>query len=183
MGQDPIINVVLAYGFAAICIELPAGSPTLTCVCVRPNMRRENWGAKLKTQELAMTPTKWDKVKAIFGVKSAERFGQAGPAIKREQAVGSQSETQTVDPMASGKSTVDCLGPPIIPALHGPLPRKASHSLAFGQIVAGRFEILRFINSGGMGEVYEAWDSELRERIALKTIRPEIASSPSAIER
>jgi serine/threonine protein kinase len=55
--------------------------------------------------------------------------------------------------------------------------------LAFGQIVAGRFEILRFINSGGMGEVYEAWDSDLRERIALKTIRPEIASSPSVIER
>jgi Tol biopolymer transport system component len=34
-----------------------------------------------------------------------------------------------------------------------------------------------------MGEVYEAWDSELRERIALKTIRPEIASSPSVIDR
>ncbi|MBV9483849.1 MAG: protein kinase [Acidobacteria bacterium] len=47
----------------------------------------------------------------------------------------------------------------------------------------GRFRIVRFINSGGMGEVYEAWDSELGERVALKTIRPEIASFPPVIER
>jgi eukaryotic-like serine/threonine-protein kinase len=130
-----------------------------------------------------MTPTKWDQLKAMFGVKLSKRFRQAGSAVERGQAVGSQSETQTDDPMASGKSTVDYLGPPIMPAPYRPLPRKAFHSLTFGQIVAGRFEILRFINSGGMGEVYEAWDSELRERIALKTIRPEIASSPSVIER
>jgi serine/threonine protein kinase len=34
-----------------------------------------------------------------------------------------------------------------------------------------------------MGEVYEAWDPDLRERIAVKTIRPEIAADPSVIER
>lgn len=51
------------------------------------------------------------------------------------------------------------------------------------RIVAGRFRIHRFIASGGMGEVYEAWDSELRERVAIKTIRPDLAQSTAVIER
>ncbi|HEV2575710.1 MAG TPA: protein kinase [Acidobacteriaceae bacterium] len=52
-----------------------------------------------------------------------------------------------------------------------------------GSTVAGRFQIHRFIAGGGMGEVYEAWDTELRERVAIKTIRPELAQSPSVIDR
>ena len=52
-----------------------------------------------------------------------------------------------------------------------------------GSTVAGRFQIHRFIARGGMGEVYEAWDSELRERVAIKTIRPDFAQSSAVIER
>ena len=40
--------------------------------------------------------------------------------------------------------------------------------VAPGQTVADRFEILRFIDEGGMGEVYEAEDRVLGERVALK---------------
>ena len=39
-----------------------------------------------------------------------------------------------------------------------------------GSLIANRFEILRFLNRGGMGEVYEAWDAELKERVALKAV-------------
>jgi serine/threonine protein kinase/tetratricopeptide (TPR) repeat protein len=52
-----------------------------------------------------------------------------------------------------------------------------------GQFIANRFVVSRFIARGGMGEVYEAWDTELKERIALKTIRPELASSAEVLER
>lgn len=52
-----------------------------------------------------------------------------------------------------------------------------------GTTVAGRFQIHRFIARGGMGEVYEAWDSELRERVAIKTIRPDLAQSVAVIDR
>jgi eukaryotic-like serine/threonine-protein kinase len=50
-------------------------------------------------------------------------------------------------------------------------------------VVAGRFTINRFIARGGMGEVYEAWDSELKERVALKTVRPELSGVPEILER
>ncbi|HEV2691139.1 MAG TPA: serine/threonine-protein kinase, partial [Bryobacteraceae bacterium] len=50
-----------------------------------------------------------------------------------------------------------------------------------GQILSGRYCIVRFINRGGMGEVYEAEDLELHEHVALKTLRPEIAGDAPSI--
>src|SRR5262249_23246574 len=58
-----------------------------------------------------------------------------------------------------------------------------SPALSAGRVLAGRFKIVRFIARGGMGDVYEAEDLELRERVALKTVRPEIAGAPQALER
>jgi len=52
-----------------------------------------------------------------------------------------------------------------------------------GQILAGRFKIIRFVARGGMGEVYEAEDQELNERVAVKTARLEGAQSEHDIER
>ncbi len=40
--------------------------------------------------------------------------------------------------------------------------------VSIGQLVADRFRIVRFIAEGGMGEVYEAQDTALGERVALK---------------
>jgi eukaryotic-like serine/threonine-protein kinase len=54
---------------------------------------------------------------------------------------------------------------------------------AKGQILAERFRILRFVARGGMGEVYEAEDLELNERVALKTVRFEMADNERVIER
>jgi eukaryotic-like serine/threonine-protein kinase len=59
----------------------------------------------------------------------------------------------------------------------------APPALAEGRLLAGRFRIVKFIDRGGMGDVYEAEDLELRERVALKTVRPEIAGVPQAMER
>ena len=52
-----------------------------------------------------------------------------------------------------------------------------------GDLVAGRFRIVRFIARGGMGEVYEAEDIELVEHVALKTLRPGIAQNERTIRR
>ena len=42
------------------------------------------------------------------------------------------------------------------------------------QVLCGRFEVQAFLGEGGMGQVWEALDLELRESIAIKTIRAAI---------
>jgi serine/threonine protein kinase/Flp pilus assembly protein TadD len=51
------------------------------------------------------------------------------------------------------------------------------------EVISDRYRVVRFIARGGMGEVYEVEDWELRARIALKTVAPERASSPKQISR
>ena len=52
-----------------------------------------------------------------------------------------------------------------------------------GDILCQRFHILRAVGSGGMGQVFEAHDSELAVNVALKLIRPEVAANPQALAR
>ena len=62
-------------------------------------------------------------------------------------------------------------------------PPSTVTALSIPDVVAGRFRIVRYISEGGMGTVYEAEDLQLHERIALKTIRPSVASDQHAIDR
>ena len=64
-----------------------------------------------------------------------------------------------------------------------PDPAARTQQLSESQVLAGRFRIVRYIAGGGMGEVYEAEDQELHERVAVKTIRAEILGQPNAMAR
>lgn len=63
--------------------------------------------------------------------------------------------------------------------------QKALDAPAFspGEVLAGRYRVERFIARGGMGEVYEVDDLELKERVALKTVRSEVAQDALTVER
>ncbi|MEZ5362979.1 MAG: serine/threonine-protein kinase [Bryobacterales bacterium] len=52
-----------------------------------------------------------------------------------------------------------------------------------GATVAGRFEVIRLLGRGGMGEVYEARDLTLKDRVALKTMRADWLGEPAARRR
>jgi serine/threonine protein kinase len=52
-----------------------------------------------------------------------------------------------------------------------------------GTLVGQRYLIVHFIARGGMGEVYEAFDRELQERVALKTVSSTACDNPSAVRR
>jgi serine/threonine protein kinase len=53
------------------------------------------------------------------------------------------------------------------------LPSKPAFSP--GDVVAGRYRIVRALGSGGSGEVYEAHDTGLGGTVALKTLKPNLA--------
>jgi eukaryotic-like serine/threonine-protein kinase len=55
--------------------------------------------------------------------------------------------------------------------------------LPTGTVLANRYEILQLLGEGGMGAVYKARDTELDRIIALKVIRPELASNPEILQR
>jgi len=62
-------------------------------------------------------------------------------------------------------------------------PRGFQNELPVGHVLVGRYEILARLGQGGMGTVYRVLDRELDRVVALKTIRPDLASNSAALRR
>jgi serine/threonine-protein kinase len=52
-----------------------------------------------------------------------------------------------------------------------------------GTVFADRYEIIEVLGSGGMGQVYRVDDTKVKEEVAIKLIRPEVAADTKTIER
>ncbi|MFP4082112.1 MAG: protein kinase domain-containing protein [Candidatus Aminicenantes bacterium] len=55
--------------------------------------------------------------------------------------------------------------------------------LTRGTTLADRYEIIEELGKGGMGRVYRVEDTKLKQEVALKLIKPEIAKDKKTIER
>ena len=53
-----------------------------------------------------------------------------------------------------------------------------------GQIIANRYEIIRIIGQGGMGDVFQGRDRQTGDLVAIKLLKPDIvAEMPDLLER
>jgi len=55
--------------------------------------------------------------------------------------------------------------------------------LSTGSTLAGRYQIIEELGKGGMGRVYKVFDTKIKEKVALKLIKPEVASDKDTLER
>jgi len=131
---------------------------------------------------MELTPQQWENVKALFEIaleKSPSERNSFLAGAAQDPAVRGEVERLLAHHVESG----GFLSRPAVAAAVAPLPKAQTQSFSGGDFVAQRFRIIRFLARGGMGEVYEAADLELHERVALKFIRSELLDDPKALER
>jgi tRNA A-37 threonylcarbamoyl transferase component Bud32/tetratricopeptide (TPR) repeat protein len=55
--------------------------------------------------------------------------------------------------------------------------------LTTGSTFAGRYQVIEELGHGGMGRVYKVQDTDIKEKVALKLLRPEITLDKETVER
>jgi serine/threonine protein kinase/Tfp pilus assembly protein PilF len=127
-----------------------------------------------------MTPELWQRLKPLFHAALEEDTQNRAAFIN--SACGSDLELKMhLEQLIQAEQRKTGLLDAPLADLNGFLDERGSRFKP-GELVLGRFRIIRAIGKGGMGEVYEAEDLQLGT-IALKTIRHGIASSSDAFER
>jgi len=127
-----------------------------------------------------MTSELWQRLKPLF--HAALDRGPAERAEFIENACPNDPELkfQLIALVRAEEQGTESLASPLVnlPGLLDKEPVRFHE----GQVILDRFRIVRSIDKGGMGEVYEATDLQLGT-IALKTIRQDIVSSRNVFER
>src|SRR5438128_4704851 len=124
---------------------------------------------------MEITPDKWQRAKTVFDAVLQQ------PAVERASflAVACPEEDlreQVEQLLRNHEQAGSFLSKPVIE-----LPK--AERFAVGDIVAGRFKIVRFLGGGGMGKVFGAYDPKLHREVALKFLPEELAQDRQMRER
>jgi serine/threonine protein kinase/tetratricopeptide (TPR) repeat protein len=131
---------------------------------------------------MGLTPQQWENVKALFEV-ALDKAPAERNSFLASSAEDPEVRREVERLLAHHVESGGLLSTPVVaPTPISTVPASA-RSFSSGDLLADRFRITRFLARGGMGEVYEAEDIELHERVALKSIRNELLHDPRVLER
>jgi serine/threonine protein kinase len=128
-----------------------------------------------------LTPERWRRLSGIFNAARERDPADRDEFLRRECAGDEAMRSELIRWLEEDAKGSGFLDRPAWADDTESMP--AAIALSSGEVVSGRYRIVRFIARGGMGEVYEAEDLELRGRVALKTLLSEIASDPQMVAR
>ena len=127
-----------------------------------------------------MNKEHWKKINTIFHTALDLPAGERPELVLRLAAGDSEVQAEVERLLEADVKAGSYLEIPLMPTQG---ESGGSDSIHPGDRLCGRFDVLREIAEGGMGKVFEAFDSELGAHVALKVIRAEIASNPDAVSR
>jgi len=129
----------------------------------------------------------------MFDQANAEQITDPEPdrsCLSNDEVVDLASGRATTERLAGIRAHVDRCGDcqRLVTAAKessssGPHPVSWGATFREGDVVARRYRIHRFVARGGMGEVYDAFDRDLHERVALKTVLSTSVDSFRAVRR
>ncbi|MGH9261040.1 MAG: protein kinase domain-containing protein, partial [Acidimicrobiales bacterium] len=160
------LGVVLALGSAFLLARQIAG-PVRQLVLATRRVQDGDYGVAIEVKsrdEIGLLSH------AFQGL--VEDLKEKADLVEYMVAASAAAATQSIDAMPSGRRTAAAE------------MEAGGRALKPGTVFAGRYEVKEILGMGGMGVVYRAFDRELGEAVAIKTMRGEsLASDGVALER
>lgn len=142
----------------------------------------------------AMTPERWNKIKDLFS--SAQDCTEAERSAYLLRACGGDQQLRhEVEKLLHASREDDFLENSAVAevaslfdddrtaAMNSPVSQDSPPRLKGGTLLNDRYEIVRLLGRGGMGEVYLAADKRINRNVALKVLHADLVSSKESLRR